>query len=137
MLGGEQEVILSGVEGGKRTKKKYYIHTPSGVLRIGCGPASLIICRAHVCLRARVTAALSAPAGVVSHIFKYPSARRVRRNSALTTLPLLSRGGRGEHEKVTCGRNKERLFFWSMATNETDANSQKGRASRKRVCGTT
>lgn len=102
-----------------------YIQSPSRVLHRGCSPASLIICRVHVCLRARVTAALSAAAGVVSHIFKYPSVGRLRRNSAPTSLPFLSRGGRGEREKVTAGTKQRNFyyFFSSMATNETDGSS--------------
>lgn len=109
----------------EKGKTFIYMRSTSNVLHRGCGTAPLIICTAHVCLRAHMTEALSVAAGVVSHIFKYPSVRRVRRNSALTSLPFLSRGGRGGREKVTAGTKQRKIFFFleTWKQKETDASS--------------
>lgn len=74
-----------------------------------------------------MTAALSAAAGVVSHIFKYPSVGKGRRNSGLTSLPFLSRGGRGEQEKVTAGTKQRKIFLRDAAT--------KKKRMRAQLCG--
>lgn len=124
-----------GVAGGKRTKKKICMRPPSSVLHGGRGPASLIICRAHICLRARVTAALSAAAGAVSHIFKYPSVGRGRRNSGLTSLPALSRGGRGERRKVTAGTQQRKTLFLQDAATKTNGCKLNGAAEERRRVG--
>lgn len=81
-----------------------------------------------------MTAALSAAAGVVSHIFKYPSVRKGRRNSGLSSLPFLSRGGRGEREKVTAGTKQRKIFFKGRGDKkETDASSTARRKRKKKL----
>lgn len=80
-----------------------------------------------------MTAALSAAAGVVSHIFKYPSVRKGRRNSGLTSLPFLSRGGRGEREKVTAGTKQRKIFKGRGDKKETDASSTARRKRKKKA----